>query len=371
MPELVSVALDASIESLKGDSIHPNPAGTAKTRSAGNSKLKAETPQGNALVALETDWVKAYDSFFRLIAGKSAHGVPKRDFNTALPQIESIISIAKKYDVVHVVQNAFSSLLVGYVEHHTLYSTIAREPIRCLNIGVALQCRLVYDEAFKHLVGSNANFRTGKPYDGLSMDIQARVQSRSHELYDKRMHAMIRLMGITLPAEKKKKSKSASVDYPTDVVSQHEQPKVYCMVNIFRDWTSEHIAYLNNDEIPENARESYLCAHETGCDTVAGFFRTIMAGGDSYLPAERVVEDWEQGSIRVVNDRDNFEDVVKTSLAALKSLASEYAKDLVGSELQLRDRDALDYLTCVKVGPDDVPWITELDGESDEEVDDD
>lgn len=363
MPELISIALDASIENRTS-------AETAKARSAANSKIKAEIPQGNASVAPETYWTKAYNSFFRIIAGKKVPGLPKRDFSAALPQIESIVSIAQKYEAVHVVQNVFASLLVGYVENHTLYSTVAKEPVRCANVGDALKSRLVYDEAFKHLVGSNANFRTGKPYDGLSTDVQARVQSRSHQLYDERMHTMMRLMRITLPAEKKKKSKSANVDYPTEVVSPHEQPEAYCIVNIFRDWASEHIGYLEN-ETPENARPSYLCAHETGCDTIAGFFRTIMAGGESYLPFEKVAEDWEQGEIIFEEDREDFQEIAKKSLAALKSTASDYVKDIVGSELQLRDRDTLDYLTCVKVGPEDVPWDSENDGESDEDMDED
>lgn len=363
MPELIPIALDASIE-------NRTPAETAKARSAANSKIKAETPQSNASVAPETDWTKAYDIFFRIIAGKKVPGLPKRDFSAALPQIESIVSIAQKYEAVHMVQNVFASLLVGYVENHTLYSTVAKEPVRCANVGGALKSRLVFDEAFKHLVGSSANFRIGEPYDGLSTDVQARVQSRSHKLYDERMYVMMRLMRITLPAERKKKSKSAIVDYPTEVVSPHEHPGAYCIVNIFRDWASEHIGYLDN-ESSDNVRPSYLCAHETGCDTVAGFFRTIMTGGDSYLPSEKVLEDWDSGSVRVVNDRGNFEDIVKKALSALKSTASEYVKDLVGSELQLRDRDTLDYLTCVKVGPEDVPWGCEDDGESDEDMDED
>lgn len=44
---------------------------------------------------------------------------------------------------------------------------------------------------------------------------------------------------------------------------------------------------------------------------------------------------------------------------------------MVGSELQLRDTDELHYLTCVKVGPEDVPWDTASDEDSDEDMDSD
>jgi hypothetical protein len=364
IPELLSLALDASFESLQSK-YRPTPAESAKTRAAEKARIKAELSKesrdsgGADLAVPEADWARAYECFFRIIAGEDESAqLSWEDFAAALPQIESIIRVAEKYDAVHQMRKPLTGLLVGYIEEDTLYSTIANEPVRCLNVGVALQSRLIYDEAFKHLVGIAANFEDGRPFDGLSANVQSRVQSRSEKLCHQKGRVFSRLMALTLLAEK---TGEPTPDYPTDVVSQHAQPEAYCIVNIFRDWMSEHTGYLESQpESAKPARKSYLCAHQTGCTTVAGFFRTISAGGDLYLPAEKVLEDWEAGEITVEDAGEELDDAMKTALAALKAEAARCVEDLVGSELKLRDRDSRDYLTCVKVGPQDLPWHPEF-----------
>lgn len=368
MPELVSVALDTPMERLPPlppPETHPDPAEAAKARHK-KVNVKKEPDHGDK-TTVKAAWTKAYDSFLRMIADKKrTYGLHKTDFTMALPQIEGIIRIAQLYHAMEEVRTAFSSLLVGYVEHHTLYLTIAKEPVRCLNVGIALQSRLVYDEAFKHLVGNAANFKAEKTFDSLSDNVHAIIQRRARNLYNDRMHVMMDLMSITLTT----KRSHLAPDYPTKVVSQHQRAESYCVVNIFRDWMSEHIGYLRS-ETDRETTPSYLCAHETGCTTVAGFFRTVMAGGDSYLPAEKFMDDWDANSIELVNARDTVEDTMKQSLAGLKVVASGYVKKLVCSELQLRDRDDIQYLTCVKVGSEDRPWVVESDEDSDEEMYDD
>jgi hypothetical protein len=49
-------------------------------------------------------------------------------------------------------------------------------------------------------------------------------------------------------------------------------------------------------------------------------------------------------------------DVVKEPLAELKAKAAEYFSGLFKSTLHLPSKDELEYLTCVTVGPEDVPW---------------
>jgi hypothetical protein len=97
------------------------------------------------------------------------------------------------------------------------------------------------------------------------------------------------------------------------------------------------------------APESHLCAHKMGCITIAGSFRTIIAGGDSYLLAEKVAEDWEGGFISIDEADKNAKDLMERALEALESAASDCGRDLVVSELQLQERDTLDYPNCVKV----------------------
>lgn len=325
IPELVVQALDASVETLSPPltSKHHTPAEAAKARHAtvGNAKVKNESAQGDDAHDV-IDWIKAYDSFLRMIVdNRKNYGLSKSDFATALPHIQVIIKIAERYQAVHVVQNAFSSLLVGYVEHHTLYSTIGKWPARCLMVGVALKSRLVYDEAFKHLVGSSASFKNGKTFDDLSDDVQAIVQRRAQKLYHDRMHVMLDLMSITLAADETLQGP----DYPTSVVSQHQQAEAYCVVNIFRDWMNEHISYLRSETI-DAPGPSYLCPHQTDCATVAGFLHTIMAGGDSYLPSEKVKKDWDASSIGLMRPAADMVDIMNRALASLNPGPLELSK---------------------------------------------
>ena len=84
----------------------------------------------------------------------------------------------EKYSATGAVENTFTSILLLCVQKHTLYSTIAKWPAHCLNLGIALKSRLVYDEAFKHLVGDGANSKEGKAFLGLLGNVQAIAQRR-------------------------------------------------------------------------------------------------------------------------------------------------------------------------------------------------
>lgn len=64
---------------------------------------------------------------------------------------------------------------------------------------------------------------------------------------------------------------------------------------------------------------------------------------------------------------------VKSSLEELKSMASTLVADLVDSKLQPGHKEDFGHLTCVKVGPEDLPWAVETtksdDDGSDENTD--
>jgi hypothetical protein len=165
-----------------------------------------------------TDWAKACDSLLRTITRVRAHGLSKTEPATALPQIEGIIRIAKKYDVIHAVQSDFDSLFFGYVGSGKFWELIAQEHVRCLKIGIALKNLPVYEEAFKHLVGIGANSKTGVHFAGLDGEIQATIKRRSRELYNLRRDVNEDLLLISLvPAP------PAIREYPSSTVSPMNQ----------------------------------------------------------------------------------------------------------------------------------------------------
>ena len=332
-----------------------------KTAVKTGSDAKAST--GKHTIASETDWPKACDSLLRsIITRNRAHGVSRKDLAAALSQIEGVVSIAQRYGLAHEIQSEFDSLFLGYVGNGKFWELIAREPVRCLKIGIALQKLPVYEEAFKHLVGISSNSKTGVHFEGLPDEIQAIVQRRARELYDLRRDVNEDLLLISLAAKP-----NQAREYPSSTVSQYNSPDAYGTVNIFRDWMSDHIGYLRGDTSQAPAPH-YLCNHARGCSSAAGFYRCIATGGDAYLPIDNV---WDDFNDRLLEDQDDMEtlnwDVVRLPLEALKEKASKLVNGLDKSTLHLPSKDELDYLTCVTVGPEDVPWdISGKDGESED-----
>lgn len=362
IPELVAEALDATIESVSP----PQPNDTGRPRLTRSANIKAESDQGDSSPAAidempKTEWIKAYENFFRVIAGKK-HGISKNDLSTALPQIHGVTEIAQKYSTIDAIQSTFIGLLLGYVENHTLYSTIAKWSAHCLNLGIALKSRLVYDEALKHLVGYGANYKDGKVVPELSGDVQAIVQRRSSELYAARLEVEEKLLLMTLLGKN-------PADYPSQYVSQHDQHMAYNTVNTFRDWISWHIGHLRNETEDEPA-PFYLCEHTDGCGHVAGFYQTIV--GYDYLGADEVYDDFSSHYKSSSEARQRTElEAVRQALEQLKDTACKHVENSSESTLHLADKSGLRYLTCVKiVEAEDVPWYTGSDGDSSDEDDD-
>ena len=291
----------------------------------------------------------------------------KNDLTLALPQIEGIVTIAQEFGLAHLVQGDFDSLFLSYVGTGKFWELIARMPVRCLKIGIALKNLPVYEEAFKHLVGSSANFKTGKHFDGLSSDIQAVIHRRSRELYNLRRDVNEDLLLISLTAGQYDGLRSG--DHLSSTVSQHNQPDAYSTVNIVRDWMAEHIGYLRGDT-SHPPHPYYLCDHKQGCNTVAGFYRAVAASGDAYLPIDLVWDTFSTDFLEAEGEGEPDCDAVKLPLAALKTQAAEYVSGLVKSTLHLPSRDELDYLTCVTVGAEDVPWDVTCKGEESEDDED-
>ena len=372
-PEFHPMPIDCSFDDLtrslgpaQGPNFHDGKVDEVKIKLEGGRKNAGsvaadQTASGKKSTGLGTDWPRACDSLLRSIINRQrAHGVSKKDLAAALPQIEGIVSIAQKHGLAHEVHGDFDSLFLEYIGNDSFWELIAKEPVRCLRIGMALRNLPVYEEAFKHLVGMSANSKAGKRFRGLPDEIQANLQRRSRELYNLRRDVNEDLFLISLPAQP-----PVSLQYPSITVSQQDEPDAYSTVNIFRDWMADHIGYLRGNT-SEPPHPYYLCGHEGGCNTIAGFYSIIAAGGEAYLPFDTVWDDFNKDFLQQDEEDPNELDhgAVKEPLAELKTQASKLVSDLAKSTLHLPSTDGLDYLTCVKVGPEDVPWdVSDKDGE--------
>ncbi|KAK5121990.1 hypothetical protein LTR85_004562 [Meristemomyces frigidus] len=369
MPTLELMALDAAAPVDDVTVVSENTTNAAakevKKEPADNSD-EPEKEQIQSWQLPDTNWARAYECFFRMMVNMPSISVQQvrmpKTAPTALPLLEGVVAIAERYDCVQTVGPAFKSLSSDWISNRTLYAAVAGEPARWLALAVKLESDLVYKEAFVHMAGQHPNF--ARPVDRVPEHVMASIVAQARELRIKRYEVDQQLLMTTLRVEKPARGKLGAV---SGTVNQHLESRIYDIVNVWRDWLTEHMSYLHDGEagsqdvtVPETA----LCDHPTlgaasqaECLTVAGFYRLLDRGGDAYLPAEEVIQSWNQ---KMYGDEFG---TIRVNLSVLKAQAREMVGPLVRSSLQLaeRERVALPYLTCVEVGK--VPWASEEEEE--------
>ncbi|KAK4961050.1 hypothetical protein LTR10_001539 [Elasticomyces elasticus] len=337
-----------------------------ETKVKGEPKNEDEEVARQATASLESsvDWVKAYDSPIRFIKSSGSItakscGLPPRA-EAALPELEAVVTIAEFYDCSYVVRSAFMSIAMEWLQdRHNFHPAIAKSPSKWLVLAVKLQNTLVYNEAIVHVIGRFPNV----DLNGVPHDVRETIEKESCALHYRRLDIHEQLLMSTIGrANSEANAKLTAADDVVRPVSQL-QPVYWTLVNLWRDYISEHLAYIKAGY--QDAGETPTCDHSGGeCLTPAGFYRTLHRGGDAYLAKDHVMESWK-GDKR----GSNLALELRTGLKLLKVNAAEIVAPLVQSSLQYDGRDKLPYLTCVGVG--EVPWAVEDDeGEEDDmEVD--
>ncbi|KAK1076402.1 hypothetical protein LTR33_008975 [Friedmanniomyces endolithicus] len=314
------------------------------------------------------DWAKAHDSLVRIIMfmpniSAQKCGLPL-DAETALLPLEGIVALASHYSCLQVVRSAFMSIASKWISGRSLYPAIASNPYDWLALAVDLQSQPVYNEAFVHMVGFYPN---GK-LTGIPDQLRNLIATESLALHYKRQEIDQQLLMTTLGKTSRQGDAGKLVAGDTRIkpVRQHSYPILWTLVNLWRDYITEHLAHLKAGSC-ERAEATPTCKHGDNdnvndaavpeCLTVAGFYRTLHSGGDGYMAVEDVVASWKGAKDR------GFEAELRTHLKILKARAAELVGPLVRSSLQFEGRGRLPYLTCVEV--EGVPWTTE--GEEEEE----
>ncbi|KAK5680763.1 hypothetical protein LTS10_006519 [Elasticomyces elasticus] len=338
-----------------------------ETKVKGEPKNEDEEVARQPTASLESsvDWVKAYDSLIRFIRSSGSItakscGLPPRA-EAALHELEAVVKIAEFYDCSHVVRSAFMSIAMEWLQdRNNFHPAIAKSPSKWLVLAVKLQNTLVYNEAIVHVIGRFPNV----DLSGMPHEVRETIEKESCALHYRRLDIHEQLLMSTIGrANSEANAKLTAADDVVKPVSQL-QPVYWTLVNLWRDYISEHLAYIKAGY--QNAEETPTCDHSSGeCLTPAGFYRTLHRGGDAYLAKDHVMESWK-GDKR----GSNLALELRTGLKLLKVNAAEIVAPLVQSSLQYDGRDKLPYLTCVGVG--EVPWAVEDDeGEEDDmEVDD-
>ncbi|KAK4569769.1 hypothetical protein LTR86_002738 [Recurvomyces mirabilis] len=401
--DLTGGAQNIPVEQQRADSV----VNTVKIRVKTEPEDDLRSPAAAAVppTTQRSDWVAAYESFFRILAYTpnitAKHCKLPSEAKTALPLLTSLTAIAERYNCFPVIRSAIKPITSDWVSNRSLYGAIAEHPENWLALAIKLQNELAYKEAFVHLVG---RFPDVEPH-GLPTDIVKAIEREARQLKFRRSEVDKQLLVITLRVqtsgkpkanmcanedqEEEADTKAGMTNEPSErVVSQHFEPIKYNTINLFRDWLSEHIDFIDKVEQgvdPDSIMDTMVCNHPRtkpnsipGCLSVSGSYYLLHKAGDGYLPAEELIAKWSKHSLEYVDPKarernDNWEGKlrndqaadIRNTLKALKEKAKEVVAPLIASGLQYEGREALPYLTCVDAGS--VPWAEEKgDGDEDD-----
>lgn len=309
-----------------------------------------------------TDWQSGYEDFFCILARFK----PKyfaADLVPILSKLEAVAYIANYYAAVgqeSPITGILTDLFNRYTVEHQLWEAIAKDASRWLFLSIQLENVSIFKEAFIHVAGCYPKWPWTIPQTSLSPALQRSIEIRSCQVNSQRDMIDKRLQRITVACLEDPADRSSRLGPASSIGN----PTVWIMVNIWRDWIGSHIAALDEDIDHANFR-SELCRHPDHgeCLRPAGFYRRVSEGGAAYLPGAAVLGNWNHDCFTHEGTAAQWEACATAALKALKDKGSDFVKPLIQSNLKYPGR--LDYLTCIEVEDDDVPWKKEMKTDGD------
>lgn len=309
-----------------------------------------------------------YRMFFRIVevGGKLNKNVLLPNAADALAQFQALLAVTERYSADSELCIAFKEGVLAWIGNSSFYPAIKEEPAVWLEVGIKMQNENAFKEAFIHCVGAMANL-TASHVSGLDDQLRSVLEPKAQALRALRRKIELKLLyGMTLQKTVSRGSKKGQ----TYIASINNDYVSWIVVQLFSEWVKEHLQYLSDDEDDDDGpekgqaskdkasiRTTATCDHKktVKCLTVGGCFRLLGKGDDSYLPHDTVLKLvgalWEGGL-----DEEESKAALD-ALQELKSTAAKMVKPLVEkSELQYTGQEALEYLTCVEVGEEDIPW---------------
>ncbi|SMR56647.1 unnamed protein product [Zymoseptoria tritici ST99CH_1E4] len=342
MPTLEGKFLDTTRQNCRDELYTPpaksteTPANAAQVGTEGNIKSETakQTPGPPSTSLASTDWIDTYRSFLRIIARHPAN-FQNRSIEVALPNIQAIAQIATQHYAVgprSPLTAFFTNLFNRYITEDVLWAAIAEAPARWLLLGIQLENETVYKEAFVHLVGISPACESLVDWKALPQEAVDKITAKSKELHYHITDVNAKLLTLS--------------PNPRD-----GRPAALAAKAIWHEWLKTNIRLLifgHMDDLP--VLISFL--------TLSKFYTALHKGGDAYFPAKTAREYRQKYHVSPpLNAQDTK--IFNEVFSEMKDEAKGIVEDLVVCNLR-GGRAGLEYLTCVKVEDDDVPWEREM-----------
>ncbi|KAF2676770.1 hypothetical protein K458DRAFT_275704, partial [Lentithecium fluviatile CBS 122367] len=259
------------------------------------------------------------------------YNIPPRISTTsigiALTQSESLVHLATTLGCLHLLRPALGNTLSQH--RHSLFLAIKSDPARWIQLAISIQNHSIYTECLIHLIGAHPRWHPNWAVKRTALPVELRnlVKRKSREIEEARVEIERDLLLTSLPYGRR----GAPLD-PTE----RGQTETWIFVQVFRDQLAQQIDRL------ERSHDSLSWGM---------LFRGLRNGTLPCLETENVRRIC-QGTMHS-DWRDLSEDLKK-----LKDYAGQLVGELAANELMIEPHaHGVGYLTCAKIGDEDVPWL--------------
>ncbi|KFY88443.1 hypothetical protein V500_06331 [Pseudogymnoascus sp. VKM F-4518 (FW-2643)] len=266
--------------------------------------------------------------------------VSQKDISLALIHSEHLIKAAKLYHTLPAVRSHVSHLLAQH--GHSLFHSIALEPVRWLNLSINLEDKIIFQEAMIHLVGGIPDEFTSEPFSGVPDDVVKLVKRKYKEMDDEvsRVSRLLSVLSIYELGIRAGLTDKSSFD-------------IWVLASFWREWFTTNL---------EAAQTRSRHPEEPTIQAKLGLlYRTIYAGGDAYLPNQEVLDVFRPLLQDGAYQTGGFLqwDTAPFDLTLMKTYASKTVQNLCYNRSQLDPSESgFTYLTCTHIGNHEFPWVS-------------
>ncbi|KAF1851016.1 uncharacterized protein K460DRAFT_412639 [Cucurbitaria berberidis CBS 394.84] len=241
----------------------------------------------------------------------------------ALTQSEQLAEIAQNLGCLHLITSHIGNALFSY--RQSLFSAIKADPARWILLSMLLQNDSIYTEALIHLAGAHPCWPWPTKRTVVPGEIRRLIMTKSRALDRLCLEAERELLLLTIYVRSKPVQPQEKSQFDTWFIVQN-----------FRDILAREFNTLENDRKKSMRR--------------GAIFRKIRKGGSLYMSYEEMRRLMERIMPSAV---DNLSE----DLTLLKKHASGIVEELAANELMLDvEANHVGYLTCTKVGDEDILW---------------
>jgi hypothetical protein len=305
-----------------------------------NIKIKTENEEfdSNPFFGITPDHtatIDVYDQIFSAFYNIPIR-IPTANVTASLTHSEQLTKIASDLGCLEALPNLTSQINATLLQHrHTLFRAIKNDPARWLLLSLSLKNDSIYTESLIHLSGAHPCWPWPTPRSSLPEEILRLITTKSSALNQLCTEVERSLLLLTIHIGRN------SANHAVSPLTNSEFD-TWFIVSTFRSILGQEL-----NELDKNRKKPLLRGT---------MFRKIRKG-QGYMPYEGMRRMMEQVMPSAVQN-------LSEDLALLKREASVYVEELARNESLLdAEGQKVGWLTCVKVGKEDIPWKAAEGGE--------